>query len=284
MLDKPIDLTDHLKRLNPRKQRIKLIGVELEGGWEKLPPGVALVRDGSIKNLTKGGALAVEQARYQELSGLANRGALTHTQLREYHALHASLRGGNGTGLHIGELPSQAMARGQLANWMRTFYPSHVNETCGMHMHMSFGRPLTYQRLMTPVYPATVIRHMTRWAQKEALASTHPLWPRLRGESEYCQHVFNADDQVKWTGGKDYDHHRKGHRYSVVAYRWPTHQTVEIRLLPMFEKWDQALRAIEEQLNITEAFLIATKRREEKVPITVPYDDTSHRETLIDFI
>jgi hypothetical protein len=44
---KPLDLDPYLGKV---KNRVALVGVELEGGWVTLPPGVALEHDGSVFN------------------------------------------------------------------------------------------------------------------------------------------------------------------------------------------------------------------------------------------
>src|SRR5207249_3365765 len=153
----------------------------------------------------------------------------------------------------IGELTSpplavvekEAVSTLHFPTWMTASYPSSVNDTCGLHVHMSFKSALTYQRLMTPQYPATILAYMAKWAAAEGFNDYHTIWARLAGKNEYCQHTFYADDQVT-KADKDYDHHRVGNRYSVIVYPWSRHQTVECRLLPMMKSCDQAVRAIKE--------------------------------------
>lgn len=226
-LEKPIDLGRSRERA---RNRIHRIGIELEGGWTKLPRGCKPVRDGSIH--------------------------------LDRHPLRTQM-------IAIGEVPSTPMSLDprdpiHWIPWLRTFYPQLVNETCGMHVHLSFRTALTYARLMSPNYPSTIVAYMTKWAASEKLGKDHPIWPRLEGKSEYCQHLFHADDQVILTG-KDYDHHRKGHRYTVVNYCFGRLSTVEHRLLPMMDTPDQAVRAIQELIDVTNAYLVVTGKREDKL-------------------
>lgn len=222
------------------KNRINRIGIELEGGWHKLRPGTRLTHDGSVQ-------LSVEQ----QLMCAANGGG-------------------------IGELPSPPLDMGSWVPWIKTFYPHEVNASCGMHVHLSFQTALTYQRLMSPAYPATIIAYVTKWAKERKLDKEHPIWPRLNGQSQYCQHRFWADDQVNRS--KDHDRHRPGNRYTVVNYCYSAHSTLECRLLPMMSDVDGAIDAIQNVLNITNAFLVATKGREEKVRLEQRITDESLRE------
>lgn len=208
----PVDLGENKKfRIN----RVQLIGVELEGGWDKPVP---VEHDGSVQGL---------KAKV------------------------------------MGEIPSPPLALEPLKNWMREYYPPHINETCGMHVHQSVISPLTYQRLMDPKYAVTVIHYFREWGKKVKLPPGHPIWDRLDGKSEYCQPVFDADMQVL-NVDKDRDRRRKGHRYTVVNYCWGRTGTFEVRLLPMMPTVDLAIAAVEELVNITNGFLIATAKRDKK--------------------
>ena len=155
--------------------------------------------------------------------------------------------------------------------WIRQFYPKFVNETCGLHVHMSFKSALHYMRLMSPRYPETITAYMTEWANEERLDKDHPIWARLKGNSEYCQPVFDADRQVRKTK-KEYNHHDPdGHRYTMINYCHGTHGTLECRLLPMMETADQAVRAVQRIFDVTNACLVE-KHREDRVKGEVSMD------------
>jgi hypothetical protein len=224
---KPVNID---KVLGKTRNRVRRIGIELEGGWTKLPPGTKLTHDGSV--------VFQPDELVPPIGGPV-------------------IKMG-------GELPSPPLEMEMWMAWMKQFYPHKVNATCGMHVHLSFRTALTYQRLMTASYPATLIAYVTAWAKDEKLDKTHPLWPRLRGESEYCQHIFSADDQVRSTG-KDHDRHRRGHRYSVVNYCYGRHSTLECRLLPMMTTVEQSISAIQNVIDITNAYLVTMAAREEKL-------------------
>lgn len=232
-LDPAVLEAQHQKKKIPR--RVYLVGVELEGGWRSVPQGRSGVdRDGSVR--------------------FSDQEIVTH-----------NLRA-------IGEIPSPPLPVEDYQAWVRKYYPHRVNDTCGLHVHLSFKTSLTYARLMTNAYPSTVLAYLTAWAKEEKLPKDHPIWPRLRGQSEYCQHVFSADLQVQ-NKRKDFDHHRHGNRYSLINYAYYVNNTLECRLLPMLETADQAIRAIERYIAITNAFLVATAKREPKHETKVIVDE-----------
>ena len=278
---KPIDIEAILARDNLR-QRIAQIGLELEGGWDrktKLSPETRLVPDGSVHV----SAFSAEKAaEYEAILRLLRAGHdLTDVQQKRYNKLTEEKQLAD-QALRVGELPSPILSMKEKDGplywraWLKQFYPSHVNETCGLHVHMSFNRALTYQRCMDPTYPKTIIEYVTRWAERNRLARTHPLWPRVEGKSEYCQHTYYATEQAKEAIKRNTraDHHRPGSRYSVVNYCWKQHHTFEVRLLPMFETVELAESAIAEVLAITNAYLFATRRREDTAVANVLVDSS----------
>lgn len=232
-----------IERLRGKKlrQRVYRVGIELEGGWRKLPTGARLAHDGSI-HFTEDDIT----------SGLQQ----------------------------VGELPSPVMDVKDFPAWMTKYYPHFVNATCGMHVHMSFMTALTYQRLMDARFPATILASMTSWAKGQKLSKAHPIWERLRGESRYCKHEFSADAQVKNTS-KDFDQRRDGHRYTVINYCYSrTGGSLECRLLPMMHTAEQGIAAVQEIIDTTNAFLVATSAKERRHTSTVDADGDSYREEI----
>ncbi len=267
-LDKiqPVDITAIIGA-GPPRNRIAQVGVELEGGWNKLPAEVRLTHDGSVRGISS--FPPAKEAELIELTRLLNNsGGTNEQQLRFQKLYHEQQRCAEK--LKIGELPSPILSMKQADPmywpvWVRKFYPSHVNYTCGLHVHMSFNRELTYQRLMDSTYSKTILEEMRKWAEARTIPAEHPLWARLAGSCEYCQHLFYAEQQTKERVKRNTnaDHRREGSRYTVVNYPWSLLHTVEVRLLPMFDQADLAIEAIQQVINITNAFLMATRRREE---------------------
>lgn len=77
---------------------IAKVGIELEGGWATRPTNGAWHTDGSV-----------------------------------------SIRYGTDGAVHIGEFVSAPLDSWQaVADWVAAAYPTTHNQTCGMHVHVSF--------------------------------------------------------------------------------------------------------------------------------------------------
>lgn len=263
--------------------RVYRVGIELEGGWDKLPPGIQLTHDGSVQiNAPGSGLTPEEQVTWQGLRDSYRAGLITPSQMRTYEKLeHKRV---TPTKMQRGELPSPPIEVESIEEWMKIHYPHHVNHTCGMHVHMSFRSALTYQRLMHPDFSPTVVEFIKRWAEKEGLDSHHPIWPRLSGKSVYCQHKFWADKQARHKGAKGHDQHTPGHRYTVINYCYGRFQTIECRLLPMMEKVDVSVRAIKELIFITNGFLLATAQKEAPFKGSVLIEDDLFKDEVREFL
>lgn len=211
---------------NPRN-RIQAVGVEIEGLWK---------RDHMLdKPLHPDGSVNVGPP-----SGIPMRECM------------------------VGEIASDPMSPAELPAWVARNYPFHSNNSCGLHVHLSFKKPFHYQRLMSADYQMTLLDRLEVWGQRVGLLSTHPLFPRLAGNNTYCKVEHLADGQVLMRD-KNYSRNTKIHRYTAVNYPLLQHGTIEIRVLPTFETADLANSAIAECLLVTNQFLATTKR---EVPVT----------------
>ncbi len=262
--------------------RIKLVGVELEGGWDKRPGGdgddhAGIEHDGSVVFNQGHPLLApivppVTAADVAAANGMITIGfdprtgqAITTNPVqprRQYPQ-------------HSGEIvlrkplpPGSA----ELTEWVKRCYPTYVNATCGLHVHMSFFNRLNYQRLMTPAYTEQMVDGLKRWARAENLDPEHPLWPRINDPNHrHCAHLYLGDGQVK-VNRKDYNSRGTDHsRYTAINYCDKQHGTVECRLLSMFADADQALRAIGAVVDTTNRFLSKFREREVRVRANVPF-------------
>src|SRR5690348_9266825 len=92
--------------LNGIVNRINLVGIELEGGWNRCP-------DKKLGHFDHDGSV-----RFEPFDKDGDR-----MPMPQYYT---------------GEYVSYPMPVDQIASWLRTTYPEHVNDTCGLHVHMSF--------------------------------------------------------------------------------------------------------------------------------------------------
>lgn len=225
------------------KNRINKIGVELEGGWDHVPSGCQIEHDGSVR-------------------------IPTTSPMDTFRT---------------GEIPSPPKVPLAMWPWIKKYYPSRINNTCGMHVHMSFKTARWYAALMTEEFQNTMLEYLARWAKEEKLPDTHPIWDRLAGKNRYCSLKFWPDKQAAQRN-KSHNMDREGHRYTAINYCYGKDNcgTVEVRVLPMFDTPEQAIRAVKRVLMITNACLVKLVRKEEKMEDNFlfskdigPYSDTS---------
>ena len=244
-------MANETRTLRP-KNRILKAGIELEGGWANNPP-TPVIHDGSVK-------FPAPELRPQPMfSTTAERYAWVREEQTRLD--QAQFR-------HIGEIVSPPMEATEptVTDFVTANYPTAVNDTCGLHVHMSFKHRLNYQRLMTPEFTKAMVVGLREWAEQEKLPKGHPLWPRLLDpDHRHCAHIYCGEEQSKQVS-KDYQSRGKAHsRYTAINYCYNQHQTVECRLLSMMDTPEQAVRAVMEVLRITNRFLAKVRARELKV-------------------
>lgn len=232
------------------KNRINQLGIELEGGWDKMPKGMA--KWCGRTDITRDNSVVFEPPPVVTDPVTGARSFATPMPVV------------------TGEIPSRPLAMTEWHDFMHACYPHHVNATCGMHVHMSFTTKLNYQRLMDPAYMTHILKALYEWATKENLPSTHPLWDRLgNANHNHCAHIYLGDAQVK-VDHKDFRSRGTAYsRYTAINYCYAQHRTVEVRVLPMMDEVEQAIRAIQTVIDATNGFLAKIKTRECRVPAMV---------------
>lgn len=253
------------------KNRVLLVGIELEGGWNTLPPGCPeLVRDGSIEFGTIEDYPPDVRRIYD---AIADRAWTTAERLLIEQTRRSLVP------QYIGELPSRPMKPSEIEPWLLKFHPQRVNSTCGLHVHMSFKNLLHYQWLLTPEFRDAMHEGIRNWALAEGIPDTHPLWRRLLGQSNYCTSHFFGEKQAR-IPEKNFNRGRGVNRYTSVNYSYGTHGTIECRLLPMFQEPAQSVSAVKQVINITNAFLLTAATREEKhlIELAVVEEDLQREE------
>jgi hypothetical protein len=179
---------------------INKVGIELEGGWENHPADWKGSKTYIIQDLSIDGRT------------MANDGRLT-TQ-------------------HVGEIVSPPLSLNEWEDWVKAYYPDKVNNTCGLHVHVSFTKKKDYGLLMAKSYERAVIAAAKTLAGGLNLPDGHYIWPRLEGRNVFA--TFNSNPihqvniRVKRIGMRD--------RYSAFNFCFSMHGTLEYRALPMFKE------------------------------------------------
>lgn len=241
--------------INGLVNRIKLVGIELEGGWQEPVSGEEIIGDGSVHITTQAESIPMMDP------------GTSWTDSPRMITVPPKAR-------YKGEVVSRPMFIALIEPWVRRCYPSYVNETCGLHVHMSFEHKLNYSRVMVPEFTTHMLESLKGFGSRDGIPLDHHFWRRV-GRSddpwtlEHCEHHYRGDRQVLMRR-KDYQSRgTPNSRYTAINYCYNMGEnghprtTVECRLLPMFETADQSIRAIMAVVNATNGFLAHTREREQ---------------------
>lgn len=161
---------------------------------------------------------------------------------------------------YMGELPSPILrSLDSVATWIRSNFYEASNETCGMHVHMSFKNLADYALLMdSEQFQDYLLDGIRDWADANShLSSYHPIYKRLDGENDMCELHFMPDVQA--------ESDCKGHeRYNVLNFCYELHSTLEIRVLPAFDTVEDAIDAVENLSRLVNAWLKQKRKRKLK--------------------
>jgi hypothetical protein len=238
--------------LNGIVNRIAFVGIELEGGWDAPVRGFDVIRDGSV---------VFERQRPRNIinpeTGLIV-GLTTPPPMPAYG---------------IGEIVSPKLTVDQITDFMMRAYPQHVNDTCGLHVHMSFHNKLNYSRLMRQDYMDFVIDELRAFGNRMNIPREHMFWNRLDPDHpwtrQHCAHQFLADKQVL-VKRKDFQSRGTEHsRYTFINYCEAQHHTVECRGLPMFATMEEGLAAVMATLDATNRYLSKIRLKESKIAVGI---------------
>lgn len=266
--------------LNGIRNRIALVGIELEGGWNR-DPGTSIIRDGSVEFHRSDARPPRPMRSANGTIVLVDENSGRIVEPMATPATAAAARYPTAIGEVVSPRPPNALTVHNYAVWMRKVYPQMVNETCGLHVHVSFAHRLNYSRLITPDLTPFVVEQLAQWGRAECIPADHMLWARLNPDHpwtrQHCAHLFLGDNQVKVVK-KEYNSRGTPHsRYTFINYCEAQHHTVEYRGLPMFgrpegvtgEDIEQAVRAVSTVLTATNKFLSKIRQRERAESVAV---------------
>jgi hypothetical protein len=164
------------------------------------------------------------------------------------------------------------LAFGKVLRWVYDHNPPFVNDTCGMHVHVSFKRPLDYARLADDSNTLKYINdRLKSWGNATLLGKirpSHPFWVRLEGGNRYCKKEWHADKQMN-------AHARSNFRYTQLNFCYAEHQTLEVRTLPAFADPMLAADAVYTLVRSIEQYLREMSRpREKRIVVDLDAGDT----------
>lgn len=151
----------------------------------------------------------------------------------------------DGTGAEAWEFQTKPDSIRGACQQLVDLYPDETDESCGMHVHVSFDA-VDMTVLNSTAFFKYFRERWEAWGARMNLHPNSPFFRRLRGHNEYC---LPADETREYSV-------RNMDRYAQLNFgAFGEHRTVECRLLPMFKRASLGVAAIQELLDIYETFL-----------------------------
>lgn len=139
---------------------------------------------------------------------------------------------------------------GEALRQLTQLYPDVTSRAAGMHVHLSFKEQTSVSLLCSDAFFKYWKERWEKWGTKNNIQGV--FWERLRNENQYCRPNTIEEDY----NPKDLVTANKGGRYKAVNFQaYDEFKTVEFRLLPMFQKGNLAVSAVEQLVDIVETFL-----------------------------
>lgn len=161
---------------------------------------------------------------------------------------------------YTGEVVSYPMTIDEVKDWILNNYPDATDDSCGLHVHLSFIDNVYYQLLMSRHFYTFYIKKMYLFKNKIGNAY---LEDRLNGYNTYCKDEYNPDEQAAATN-------KECIRYALINYCYNQHGTIEFRALPAFDNPRDAVRAVLYTIKIVNYYLDnAIKRRNKPKKIKI---------------
>lgn len=155
--------------------KIKGLGVELEGGWNEIPP--------AYKNI---GRHSVDRDGSVDCRGTY----VGEIQLGVYTSVKKLLH-------DVGEN-----------------YPKNTDTSCGIHVHMSLDS-YSYQKLMEKSFHTCFLKNMKEWGLEKGINENSAFWKRLAGSNRYCKKTFSPTAQAKLTYKESVRYSQLNYCYSL---------------------------------------------------------------------
>lgn len=261
---------NEINKLFLSKRYIDRVGVELEGGWAQTPRD--MVSDCSVRidecDESNPCADCYNSSEYRCLNcGEEESDCCCEDDDRDVCEMDpcedCQESGDNGMGVS-GEVRIGALGLKvpEVYREMVDKYPDFVNDSCGLHTHISFESRLNLATLLHDDFPPYLIKGLENWGERTGIPGSNYFWERLEGENQYCEknQKNRASDYRKLTAN----------RYQQVNYSsFRRHGTMEIRVLPMFLNPITACQAISEVFRLSERFLVAHSTNQKEYSLSL---------------
>lgn len=144
---------------------------------------------------------------------------------------------------HAGELHVITYARKIRWDMVERAWPEESDGSCGLHIHLSFRGDKIYSRFVCREFVDWFRQALIRFGRKTNVQNQE-FWRRLDGRNGYCIPEYYGDVQLVGNGN----------RYTQINFAHSKHETIEVRVLPMFKTLKEAKPVVEHVLKCFEVF------------------------------
>ena len=149
-----------------------------------------------------------------------------------------------------GEAVSNPMPETEMQAWLEKNEPAilRTNGTCGMHIHVGGMSIQEYGVLMNRDFHEFLKIRLIEWGKEEGIREGSSFWRRLEGNNSFCKDEFRPEEQKL-------DRSKGSQRYCFVNYCWKLHKTMEVRVLPCFQRPELRVKGFKAVMSIIHDYL-----------------------------
>jgi hypothetical protein len=160
----------------------------------------------------------------------------------------------NSDGGEDGEIVSNIIKAEEIEKWFNDneMAIGETNRSCGIHVHVGGLTMVEYGILMEVPFHLYLKTELLKWGEEMNIRRGSQFFQRLEGTNTYCRDKFNPQQQKM-------DLEKTSVRYCFVNYCWALHGTLEIRVLPSFQKHSLRSKAVDKVIDIIHSYINKNK-------------------------
>ena len=226
------------------------MGVEIEGSWDDLPTEFfrnshVYRYDGSLNDMLEYSCVKCDLSARKHKSGDTN--CIFEPNKLDINPDYKYFN-------FVGEIASKPFDKlSNCASWIKKYYPTYFNSSCGVHFHLKPLNDVIYNLLMSKKYFKHFYNCLDYFVESRSIEKGTDFYKRVKGKNvgeknstNYCKKAFmplNSD-------GTDSD------RYHGINYCKNKHNTIEIRIGSLFKNPDITVDYIKFIYDITNGFIL----------------------------
>ena len=147
----------------------------------------------------------------------------------------------------------------QFRDFTKNNMPFEVNQTCGIHVHVSFNDDLAYAKCMDAEFFEAFRKEVKEFMMDGSFNPdvSDRFYNRYHevtdGRTNFCANEFVPESQVNETNGIDFP--CENGRYTQLNYAYKKFRTIECRIFPSTTNHEELIRMVEWFIKFTNSYL-----------------------------